>query len=58
MNMCIFTVVLTGCMEQWPALGRVDPTRSWADLEYLTRVAGRYLHIYIYMTIYVYMYVD
>jgi hypothetical protein len=34
-------VIITGAMDAWPALGRHDPSRSWADMSYLKRLAGQ-----------------
>ncbi|TMW60294.1 hypothetical protein Poli38472_000336 [Pythium oligandrum] len=33
-------VIITGAMENWPAMGRADPTRAWRNLDYLRRIAG------------------
>ncbi|KAG9407086.1 Lysine-specific demethylase 8 [Aphanomyces cochlioides] len=34
-------VIITGAMDHWPAMGKThEGSRSWADLDYLRRVAG------------------
>lgn len=40
---CRRPVILTGCMDDWPAISRREDLRdrAWADTAYLKRVAGR-----------------